>query len=212
MSSKRVLVIGIIGVVIVVALFAGWRYFSGSTDTNQQAAILTETQKNSPQQPAERSLLSKLLGDTKSGESRLSKLLEPFGDQSSAPQKQFKPVDLYYTLEPGNSGSLAHFYISSVSTPVQGVQMKVTYPENVTVSSIEPAPRFPDLIVADIDSQTRTLSVMASIGFDGRSVTGAYPIFSVIYTGDTPRFTINESETIVATQGQSIPFTIDRDL
>ncbi len=172
--------------------------------------LLTNKVQNKTEEPANEvtSSSNEEKKVTTNKESLLSKLLEKNEEKNQENDETVQPVDLYYVVETGESASIAYFYISSVSTPIQGIQMLVAYPENVTPTSIESSIRFPDLIKNEINTENRTIFAMASVGTDGESVTGAYPIFTVIFNGENPNFIIDSEKTIVAANGKSIPFAV----
>ncbi len=178
--------------------------------TEEPANEVTSSSNEEKNESDGKSILSGLLEKkvTTNKESLLSRLLGKNEEENQENDATVQPVDLYYIVETGESASIAYFYISSVSTPIQGIQMVVAYPENVTPTSIESSIRFPDLIKNEINTENRTIFAMASIGATGEAVTGAYPIFTVIFNGENPNFIIDTEKTIVAAYGKSIPFTV----
>ena len=201
-----------IGVVVLVLIFATLFLLSTNKNTETQTAVTnTENQEKTNESSALSNLLEEdvtpVQEQPKSKNSLLSRLLGQKPKATSQPQ-EVQSVDVYYTVEPGATASIAKFYISSISTPVQGAQFFVRYSDSITPTSIEATIRYPDLIKTEINEQERTLFSMASIGTEGTAVTGAHPVFTVIFTGENPEFTIDTDKTIVASEGKPIPFNI----
>lgn len=139
--------------------------------------------------------------------SKLTKRIPLFSPDSD--QEKSSPVGLFYQIDEGPAGSIATFYITTISQPVQGIQMNISYSGDIQPISVESQPQFPDLVTKKIDTNTNRIFAMATTGIGNPAIQkGIYPVFQVVYSGSNPTFTILSEHTAVANRGEEIPFSI----